>query len=171
MRSAVVILGFFAAVWGAVGVVLAPMSPVWIGVPALISALLVLPGLRVAARLPARSAQEEARIGRLVGVWSAVEGVAILVSVNVVINLGHPELVTAVFALVVGLHFVPLARGIPVPTYWGTAAGMVALALAGIAAPARVPPFAIALGSALVLWASLAALIAGTRRRLAHPAP
>jgi hypothetical protein len=40
----------------------------------------------------------------------AGEGLGILIGINVVINLGYPDLVIPVIALVVGLHFFPLAR-------------------------------------------------------------
>ena len=38
------------------------------------------------------------------------EGLGIFIGINIVINLGYPDLVIPVIALVVGLHFFPLAR-------------------------------------------------------------
>lgn len=40
----------------------------------------------------------------------AAEGIGIFIGINIVVNLGYPDLVIPVIALVVGLHFFPLAR-------------------------------------------------------------
>lgn len=53
---------------------------------------------------------EEKRTGKWFGIIFGAEGLAIFIGANVVINLGHPELCIPVIALVVGLHFYPLAK-------------------------------------------------------------
>jgi hypothetical protein len=53
---------------------------------------------------------EGKRIGKWFGIIFGAEGLLIFVGVNVVINLGYPNLVIPVIALVVGLHFFPLAK-------------------------------------------------------------
>ena len=43
--------------------------------------------------------------------WSTVaEGVGIFIASNMVVQVGHPELLLPAMALVVGLHFLPIAR-------------------------------------------------------------
>ncbi|WP_158994032.1 hypothetical protein [Mucilaginibacter sp. L196] len=53
---------------------------------------------------------EEKRIGKWFGIIFGAEGLGIFIGINIVTNLGHPELAVPVIALVVGLHFYPLAR-------------------------------------------------------------
>jgi len=53
---------------------------------------------------------EGKRIGKWFGIIFGAEGLGIFIGVNIVINLGHPELAVPVLALVVGLHFYPLAK-------------------------------------------------------------
>lgn len=49
-------------------------------------------------------------MGKWFGIIFGAEGVGILIGINVVTNIGHSDLVIPVIALVVGLHFYPLAR-------------------------------------------------------------
>ena len=53
---------------------------------------------------------EEKRTGKWFGIIFGAEGLGIFIGINVVVNLGHPELTMPVLALVVGLHFFPLAK-------------------------------------------------------------
>lgn len=53
---------------------------------------------------------EKKRTGKWFGIIFGLEGIAIPIAVNIVIFLHHPELVIPSIALVVGLHFYPLAR-------------------------------------------------------------
>jgi len=52
---------------------------------------------------------EEKRMGKWFGIIFAGEGVGIFIAINIVTNLGHPELTVPAIALVVGLHFYPMA--------------------------------------------------------------
>ena len=53
---------------------------------------------------------ERKKAGKWFGIIFGAEGLGIFIAVNIVINIGHPELVIPVIALVVGLHFYPLAK-------------------------------------------------------------
>ena len=53
---------------------------------------------------------EEKKMGKWFGIIFGAEGLGIFIGINVVINLGHPDLTIPVIALVVGLHFFPLAK-------------------------------------------------------------
>lgn len=59
---------------------------------------------------PLADLDEEKKRGKRFGVILAGEGIGIFVAVNVVINLHHRELIVPAIALVVGLHFIPLAK-------------------------------------------------------------
>jgi len=56
------------------------------------------------------SLAEEKRIGKWFGIILGAEGLGIFVGINIVTNLGYPNLVIPTIALVVGLHFFPLAK-------------------------------------------------------------
>lgn len=53
---------------------------------------------------------EKKKSGMWFGIIFGAEGLLIAVAVNVVINIGHPELTIPTIALVVGLHFYPMAK-------------------------------------------------------------
>jgi len=108
---------------------------------------------------------ERARVSITFGVVNAVQwllafGVVVLANV-----LGIPDRIAALIEIIVGLHFIPLARLFSVRLYYVTAVAMV---LAGIASFAvrGTAGAALAAGSAsLVLWATAACILiaVGTR--------
>jgi hypothetical protein len=53
---------------------------------------------------------EGKRAGKWFGIIFGAEGLGIFVAINIVVNLGHADLTIPVIALVVGLHFYPLAK-------------------------------------------------------------
>jgi hypothetical protein len=157
MRGGIWVLTIFAAIWGAVGVLGTGRSPVLVAIPVAISAALLFWAMRQSPAPISEAAQ--ARIGRLVGIWSAVEGVAIFAGITVCQNIGAPHAVAPVIAIIVGLHFLPLARGIPVPLYYLTGAALVATGGGALllTEPARM--VATGFGSAVILWISCVALV------------
>src|SRR3569832_141821 len=109
MRIGFWILCFFAAAWAAAGTLLGQAPEWWIVVAAAISVGLVL----LARRTPGLT-QPPPHVRRLVRTWSAIEGAAMLAAIIVLANLGRQDAIPPVFAIIVGLHFLPLAKGIPV---------------------------------------------------------
>jgi hypothetical protein len=69
---------------------------------------------RIAKHFPKVESEEDNAEGKKMGMWFgiifAAEGLGIFIAINIVTNMGHPELTIPVIALVVGLHFYPLAR-------------------------------------------------------------
>ena len=62
---------------------------------------------------PATSPEDLAReksTGKWFGIIFGAEGLGIFIAINIVANIGHPELEVPAIALVVGLHFFPLAK-------------------------------------------------------------
>jgi hypothetical protein len=123
------VLSIFAAlwfVWGLAGVGEFP-APVLL-LPTGISGGLIL----AARRLPRdTSAEELGRRGRVVGVASMAEFAAIFLA-NLALGLtGHSGFAVCATALLVGLHFLPLAYYLPVPRYYASGVALVALAGAG----------------------------------------
>jgi hypothetical protein len=164
MRGGIWVLNIFAAIWGEIALIHLgwPVMAVPIG----ISVALLVWASRI--RLPSRSAKEGARVGRLIGVWTAVEGVAIFATFALCPRLGIPDAAVPVLAIVVGLHFLPLAVGMPSPIYYATGPAMIAVGGAALLLPAADRYVATGIPCAIILWVSSVGLVLrGTRRRLA----
>jgi hypothetical protein len=163
----VLIMSGFAAVWWWLGLAQSGHGSWPAYAPgAACSAAVSLLALRWQARLPAPDPALRARIGRVVGIASGVEGVAILVAVNVLANAGYGDYIMPAIALIVGLHFLPLAHWIPVPLYYLSAALMCALALLGCTIsnlPLRL--LVTGTGMAVLLWLTCLAVLLQIRSR------
>src|SRR5690242_10910502 len=112
MRSGIWILNVFAALWCVAGVIGGGLPLAVLIGPIAISAALIAWGYRATAAL---SEVSNPKIGRIVGIWSAVEGVAIFLAINVCLNIGAPDAALPIVAIIVGLHFLPMAHGFPRP--------------------------------------------------------
>jgi hypothetical protein len=161
---AYIVLNFFAAAWCIWGLQAAG-RPVWSWVfPAIASLVIGAICLRATAGVPRRSREEGARIGRLIGIWSGIEAAGILVAVNVLAGVGRERLVVPAVAVIVGLHFFPLARGIPAPAYGVLGWALVVLGAGAMLLPGAYPAPVAAFGAAILLWVTCVALV---RRALA----
>lgn len=157
MRNGLWVLNVFAAIWGLAGIVVGHW-PLWLTIlPLALSAAILFAASRL--KLGPNDPAARARIGRLVGIWSAVEGVAIFVTANVLINLHRPTALMPAIAIIVGLHFLPLARGIPVRLYYATGAALIALGLAALSLPPFGRALVTGLGAALIMWTSAIVLL------------
>jgi hypothetical protein len=148
-------MSFFASVFGAMTLAL---EFGWTG-GALAFPFLAFAAVALAAamviRRPGEGISPSARAERVI-MWSSIgEGVGLFVAANLAINLGHRELLLPAMALVVGLHFLPIAFAVPFrpfyvlglallgasafgfaagPQYGGTVAGFAAAAALLVAA-------------------------------------
>lgn len=160
MRVGLLVLTIFAAAWASAGLLFSGRTPGLILVPIAVSLTLLGFGWR---RLgSARSAGTH--VGKLVGLWSAVEGVAIFVAASVLANLHRSDLMFPAVAIIVGLHFLPLARGLPRTSYYATGAALVMTGLIALLLAAAQRPIVVGLCAALILWATAVQLIWHTRR-------
>ena len=144
----------FGAVWWIAGAVGTGWPILWT-YPLPFLAVLVLVGSALRARRPVAPEPDEQgrRIGRLVGIASGVEGLAILVAVNVLANIGSQALTIPAIAIIVGLHFLPLAKWIPARLYYGTAVTLTGLGFIGIWISDPVLRLEVVCsGSAMTLW-------------------
>lgn len=158
------ILGVFATIWWVVGLQFAGHSPALVyPLPLAVAATLGWLALRLARQQrvapgPVGDSAEQARRDRLVRWASAAEGVAIFVVAGIVLpTIGHREATASAIALIVGAHFVPLARGLPAPAYYVTAAALTGLGIAGFGVAdvgARIT--LVSAGAASVLWLTAA---------------
>ena len=70
--------------------------------------------------------------------WSSIgEGIGLFLAANIVINLHHAELLLPAMALVVGMHFVPMAFAAPFPPFYAVGLTLMLSAFLGfvVAAP------------------------------------
>ena len=159
------IMGFFATVWWVVGLWAAGHGPALLyPVPLVVAAALGSAAWYVVRHGGAAPNEadmaEEARRGRLVGWASAAEGLAIFVAANVLGNSGHRDAIAPVIALIVGAHFIPLARGLPAPAYYATAVALAALGLAGLGVTDLSTRLTlVSAGAAGVLWLTSASAL------------
>jgi hypothetical protein len=157
MRIGIVILNVAALVWLAAALA-ALDAPLWACVlPIALSAAIGAFCLSRVHEEPSPPPAIARRIGRAVGLWSALEAILIAISVAVLVRMGQPWLIAPVVAAIVGLHFMPIARALNLPLYYGTGAGLILVALAALVLPG--PTLATAgIGAAIVLYATSLAL-------------
>ncbi len=153
------IMSVFAAIWWIVGGRASGFPAVaWLGVPLLVSGtILFLAWRRSSAAAPAPASDTGDRV---VGIASAAEGVAIFVAAIILPNIGHADWMAPVVAIIVGLHFLPIAKWLPAPSYYLTAALLVAVGAVGLALPAGRPrTIVVTVGAACILWVTSAAVL------------
>ncbi len=131
------IMGFFGAFFAAMtlywqfditGVMLA-LSFVCFGIIAFWAARVI--------RRPRDGIVPSEKAGRAI-MWSSIgEGVGLFFASNIVMNLHHPELLLPAMALVVGLHFLPIARAASFPAFYALGGALIFFGLIGfgVAAP------------------------------------
>lgn len=155
-----IIMGLFAAVWWIAGTAVSGRGslPVYAVGIALAGAI-----VGVAWRRPdstAESDEERSRRGWLVGIASGAEGVLMLAAVNILANIGRRDLVAPAFAIIVGAHFLPLARWLPAPMYYVTSALLICLGLAGLRIEdPSMRVLTVSIGAACVLWLTCIAVL------------
>jgi len=118
--------------------------------------LFVIIALAAAAiiRRPGEGIAPSERAERVI-MWSSIgEGVGLFLAANLVINLGHREMLLPAMAVVVGLHFLPMGYAIPFRPYYGLGIALLGAAAAGFVLGGAVSGFA----GAIALW--VAALLA-----------
>ena len=150
MKIGVAILSVMAGIWAGWGLYAAHFGR-WAYVGAAIIALVPML-LMMRRRFLARTRDDGRRIGRLVGLASFAEVVAIVAGVQVLAHLGRPDLIVCLIAGVVGLHFLPLARWMPMPRYYLSGLALVVAAGVGVLLPAdyRIP--SVAGAASAILW-------------------
>ncbi|MFJ8882830.1 hypothetical protein ACIRJR_05395 [Streptomyces sp. NPDC102402] len=161
-RRGTVVLSVFALVWafaGSSGLASggAALAVEIIAVP--VTAVAVLLAYRKGAAPSPRMVDLPRNWARSVGIVNVVELVAVFAVIAASNASGRPGLIPPAIALVVGLHFVPLARLYDQWQYKGTAALMSTVAAVGFALVAgglsdEGVRAVVGLASALTLWAS-----------------
>jgi hypothetical protein len=161
-----IIMNFFGAVFAALTLALTFQlnGPVW-ALPFLVFVVIALAAVTVMRRRGQGFTLEKR--GERTVMWSSIgEGIGLFVAANVVTNLGHPELLLPAMALVVGLHFLPIAYGVPFPFLYALGAALLAAAAAGFVFVLPLGSQVAGLTAATALWlAAILAVIRDTRRK------
>jgi hypothetical protein len=157
MKIGISILSFWAAVW-AVWALNTGRAALWAYPGALIVAL--APLFLMAPRLSPEGTKEQAkRIGRVVGLATLFETVAIVAGIQWAVSAGRLDLLVCVVAAAVGIHFLPLARWMPVPRYYLTGLALLAAACAGLVLPSGLRDVFVASAASAILWATALSLV------------
>ena len=169
MRRQVLILSLIGLLWAEGFLVIAGARGGIVALPPAISGLLVLAGWKTIGP-SALPAQDVGRIGRAVRIWFLIEAAAIVGAIVVLNRLHAPGLIPGTILILVGLHFVPLARQIPQPFYYATGAVMVAAGLLSVMVlPASLQMLAPLAAGTMILWGTAVAIIVANGNRAPDP--
>lgn len=130
--SGAIVMCFFGAVFASLTLLLQlGWNGLSLGLP-----FLAFAGIAVAAtiaiRLPGDGFAKPEGSGRVM-FWSSVgEGIALFLAGNILPDLGHTELLLPVMAIVVGLHFLPIAYFSPFPPLYLLAAAILLGGICGL---------------------------------------
>ncbi|RYF21858.1 MAG: hypothetical protein EOO77_05215 [Oxalobacteraceae bacterium] len=155
-----IIMSFFGAVF--VSLTLMWQRHVWgpvLILPFLIFAAIGSAALYVLRRSGGGNALSDGAKRTLI--WASTgEGIGIFIAINIVMNLHRPEWRLPAMALVVGLHFLPIAYGAAFRAFYILGAALIVAALIGFAAPPPLGGYLAGIAAAMCLWtASLAGVL------------
>ena len=169
MKVGVVILCLMSALWAGWSLGAAHMA-LWAYIPAGLLALgpMILTYDR---RFPDASAEKARRVRRLVGLAILFEAVVIAAGVPWLGRAGRPDLIVCLVAMAVGLHFFPLARGLPMPKYYLTGLALLVAAGAGLVLPAADRVVLVAASGAAILWLTALSIVLALPRLSSRRAP
>jgi hypothetical protein len=131
--------------------------------PTLALPLLVFAAIALAAvyvlRLPGTGLVPSERAERVI-MWSSIgEGIGLFLAGNIVMNIHRPDLLLQSMALVIGLHFLPIARATSLRPFYLLGGTLILAALAGFVIPAPNGGTFAGLFGALGLWVAAVAAV------------
>jgi len=157
------IMGFFGSVFFTAAII---MQGGWknpfLLIPVLAFGTITAVSYRLIAHAPPGQFEPSARASKIISRSSIAEGVGIPVVILILSNTGHADLVLPGIALVVGLHFLPMAYAIPFRPYYAPAFLLLLAAAAGMWLPQPGGSILSGIMAGSSLW--LAAFTALTRK-------
>ncbi|WP_066592741.1 hypothetical protein [Sphingomonas pruni] len=151
-----IIMGFFGSVFAALTLALQfHLGGAVLAVPFVLFAGIALAAAQI-LRSPGNGIQPSPRAERAI-MWSSIgEGVGLFVVANLVQNLHRPELLLPAMALVVGLHFLPIAYAAPFRPFYALGGALIMAAIAGVVVGAPTGGMAAGFAAATSLWIAAA---------------
>jgi hypothetical protein len=161
----------FGALWLLMGLFRGRPSPPWLRICLLAAGIVLASSVAFLARrasqtpsshvaLTAQQMAVDREIGKRFYIVFGLELAAILVAVLVLRALHFPDYISCAVALIVGVHFFPLAALFESPVYYGTGLLGCAIGLLGFfIADATMRQKAVGLSFGLVLWATAAWIV------------
>ena len=119
IATGLVMMAVFTLIWSGIAYQGLAASEYWVALAIfpVFSVFFIVDAVRlykIAPYYPKHTSEADLAEGKRMGKWFGIifgaEGLGIFIGINIVVNLGHPELAIPVMALVVGLHFYPLAK-------------------------------------------------------------
>lgn len=167
------IMAVGGAAWTIMAMIYWPDAPAW-AIPAAIVVGLALLGVCVARFMKTRSihsvrspaaAAADKRSHRWFLVVFGAEIAGIVVSANVLAYLGYPLRIPVAVALIVGAHFLPLARIFAAPLYYGTGAiSMLGVLACSLIHDMPIRLLSVGLTMTVVLWITSVLVLWRTRQ-------
>jgi len=156
-----IIMSFFGALFAALTLNGSRDVPGWVAfVPFTVFAAVGLAAGYV-LRLPGPGISPSQKVSRVI-MWSSIaEGIGLFIAANLVTNLHRPEYLLPAMALVVGLHFLPIAWAASFTPFYALGAGLLLASMAGFALAAPIGAEIAGAAAAVCLW--LAAVLAVVR--------
>lgn len=163
------IMGFFGAVFATVTLYWQlHVIRVAVLLPFVVFVLIALVAGHV-LRLPGTGLVRSRAADRAIAWSSAAEGVGLFLAANIVINVHRPDLLLPAMALVVGLHFLPIARAAGFRPFYLLGLSLVLAAAAGFILGGPMGGSISGFAAALGLWtAACAALLRDKRAKQAE---
>lgn len=171
MTSGAMVMFFFGAIWLLLGLYGGRPSSLSLRLGLLLAGMVLAAGIGImvmrsarhsprAARTSAEQAAASRENGRRFGWITAIEGGAIFLTI-VLLNVAHrPQYIAPVIAVIVGLHFFPLASLFGRPVYYATGLLGCAIGIVGlvISDPALRTSF-VGLSFGSLLWLTVTAVL------------
>lgn len=162
------IVGFFGGVWLMLGMSSAGV-PLGVAVTAVLPvfALIAFLGAAVRRRLPHIDEAEtpgKKQMMRAFGMVNVAEWLAIFAVVNVLSNLRLNAWIVPAVVLIVGAHFIPLARIFQAPQHLKTGIAMLLCAALAVALPVSIRDTVECVSAGVILWISAAAALRAAYR-------
>ena len=101
----------------------------------------------------------ERETGREFQIVLALEWIPILAAVIIFNRIRRPDFILPTIALIVGLHFIPLARVFAVPLYCASGSAIVVVAIASFVSKPPARQAIACIGSGVALWVTAAAML------------
>ncbi len=158
---AIAVIAGYGAAWWILGIVLtgrAAAPGYAIGLLAF-ALLLTAAWLRKRDESPERR-RERAKRGHIIGIVTGVQAVLLVLALYVLRHASRTDLMAPVAAMIMGLHFLALARLFPAVVYYCTSGLLVGLGVAGLFLTAgNVRLLTVSIGAACLLWLTCIAVL------------